>query len=331
MYHRLLRVPSFSCRMFGSLALLFFLCCCAVQTANGAGGSINLAPTITLLVPEPETSQINSFYQIIPEFLATIAPNAVVLEHHPGMGGGRALYALASRRANGSQIAGVTLPTFLLQPMAGQKRFQPNSVALAVVLARADLGLWVPEKSPWRTVGQMVQHIRDSGKGLFYFSGTGSWTTYEMSTLFFNQASGVLVGYLPYMGTQEAAQAVQKGDAIAAWGVVGPASSMPGMRLLGTASPMRSPLCPDVPTFNESGIVLEVSEQYGLALPAGADEETRLATSNLFASLANDPFFVARAATLGYMVEAVPYPLLPDLIVRQTSDLQDFMDRYIMH
>ena len=330
MCHRLLRVPSFCSRVLGGCALMLCLCFFTGQVACGAGGSISLVPTITLLVPEPETSQVHSFYKIIPEFLASIASNAVVLEHHPGMGGGRALHALASRRANGSQIAGVSLPTFLLQPMAGQKRFQPDSVALTVVLARADLGLWVPEKSPWRTVGQMAQHIRDSGRALFYFSGTGSWTTYEMATLFFNQASGVLVGYLPYMGTKEASQAVLNGDAIAVWGVVGPASSMPGMRLLGTASPMRSPLCPDVPTFNESGISLEVSEQYGLALPAGADEETRLVTSNLFTHLANDPLFVARAATLGYMVEAVPYPLLPELVVRQTSDLRDFMDRYIM-
>ena len=330
MYHSPATFTSCLYRVWASLILLACLSFCSANEAFGADGSINLALTITILVPEPETSQVSGFYKIIPDFLASIAPNAVVLEHHPGMGGGRALHALTSRRANGSQIAGVSLPTFFLQPLAGQKRFRPDGVALTVVLARADLGLWVPKNSPWRTVGQMVQHIRDTGRGGQYFSGTGSWTTYEMATLFFNQAAGALVGYLPYMGTGEASQAVLKGQAIAAWGVVGPESSMPGMRLLGTASHMRSPLCPDVPTFNESGILLEVSEQYGLALPAGADEETRLATSNLFTSLANDPLFVAKAATLGYMVEAVPYPLLPELAVKQTADLQDFLDRFIM-
>lgn len=77
------------------------------------------------------------------------------------------------------------------------------------------------------------------------------------------------------------------------------------VRALGIAAKQRSPLLPDVPTFNEQGVPFDLSGWLGLFAPAGTPEPVldRLANSMEFAL--RQPDVVERTRALGMEIETI--------------------------
>ena len=315
-----------------ALCLILFLLVCARATALAAEGELRLTTprlggqTITLLLPEPATSLPSAFYLLMPEFLSRISANAMIAEHAPGRGGATAWHRLQSRHDNGSQIAAITLPDFFLQSMLKEKRFNPDAISPFVILARAPLGLWIPEKHKAKNPHDFIDMVRDNRAN--FMAGTGSITGHHMATLMLNRAAGITFEYLPYLGTKEAARAVLANQATACWAVAGPASAMPGMRLLAVTSPVRSPLHPTVPTLMESSILVTFEQAFGLAMPATAPEAVIATASELYTRLATTPEFASRAAALGFTVDPVNLATLPPVVATQKKETSAFVNDY---
>ena len=259
--------------------------------------------TIALILPEPKTSLSSALFLLIPDFLTRISPDAMRTEPIPGRGGGAAWHRLQSRLDNGSYIGAINLPDFTLQTMLTEKRFRPDALTPFAILARAPLGLWISATHKARNIPDFFDILRDS-RALF-MAGTGSITAHHMATLMLNRAAGVTFEYLPYLGSKESSAAVLANQAVACWAPAGPAAAMPGMRLLAVASAQRSPLHPEVPTLSEVGVLVEMEQYFGLAIPASATKEVISTASELYTRLAQTPEFVSSAAALGFVVETV--------------------------
>lgn len=285
--------------------------------------------SITLFVPEPEDGQTSIYYKLLAEFLGKHAKGALRLEYVPGRGGADALNRLAREKGDGSALAGMTLPTFLLQPMMPDKRFEPGAVAPVVLLCGTPAVLWVAENSSIRTLDDLVRGARANPMSS-YVAGTGSNTGHHMTTYVLNRAAGISLQYLPYLGSRQAGEAVLKGQALACWGAGTPARFMPGLRPLAIASGIRSPFYPTIPTFSEQGVIIESSDQFGICIPASAPEETRRAASDLFVSVARDPEFQARAGAVGFASSVVPYSGMKEYMEQIRDALRVFLDNYPM-
>lgn len=285
--------------------------------------------SVTLYAPEPERGQMASYFALVAEFLNTQAKGAVKLEYVPGRGGADAINALSLRKTTTPTMAGIILPTFLLQPLLPDKRFEPSSVVPVAFLSGTPTVLWVSEKSPFLSLSDFISAVR-SHPADSYVAGTGSNSGQHMTTYVFNRAAGVTLQYLPYMGSREAARAVVKGTAIACWGAGTPASFMKGLRPLAIASQVRSPFYPNTPTFMEKGVTMESSDQLGICMPASTEEDTLIAVSNLFVSMANDPEFQQKASLLGFAPSVVPYVEVKEYLNKIENALRTFLENYPM-
>ena len=94
-----------------------------------------------------------------------------------------------------------------------------------------------------------------------------------MSAELFKAAAGIDVAIIPYKGTAPVMNDLLGGHVPVAFGVIPPAlgNIQAGMlRAIAVASPTRTSLLPDVPTFAESGMPgFESVLHYGLLAPAG--------------------------------------------------------------
>lgn len=295
----------------------------AQNTAKRFGGQ-----TITLLTIEPDNGQTTAFYRLLPDFLQAISPDSLVLESMPGLGGAKAWHTLQRRRVDGSQMSAVTFPAFLLKPLAKEHYFTQKLTTPICILASAPMGLWVTDTSPIHDIPTLLDAIQANGNNT-YLAGVGSFTTHHMANLLFNQAAGVTTDYLPYLGSAESSYAVQEGQALATWASATHHSAMPGMRLIGVASIERSHIYPTTPTFNESGIIMAISEQYGLALPAKSPEDTKQVASDLFIQMATNEAFVTKAHTMGYSITPAGYQDMEKLIEQQNETLKKFLEHFL--
>jgi tripartite-type tricarboxylate transporter receptor subunit TctC len=99
--------------------------------------------------------------------------------------------------------------------------------------------------------------------------GTGGY----MSAEYFKAAAGLDVTLIPYKGTAPVINDLVGGHVPIAFGVIPPALGnleAGKLRAIAVASPKRTALLPDVPTFAESGMPgFEAVLHYGLLAPAG--------------------------------------------------------------
>lgn len=294
---------------------------------SGSGARFG-GQTITLLTVEPDNGQTTAFFRLLPDFLQKVSPDSLILEPTPGLGGATAWHTLQRRRTDGSQMAALTLPAFLLKPLANEHYFTQNLTTPICVLASAPLGLWVSDTSPIHDIPALLDTIKVN-KNNAYMAGVGSFTAHHMANFLFNQAAGVTTEYLPYLGSAQSAYAVHEGQAIATWGSATHHTLMPGMRLIAVAAQERSHIYPAIPTLSESGVIMSMAEQYGLALPAKSPEETKQVASDLFIQIATNEAFVTKAHNLGFSITPAGYKDMEKLIDQQQETLKKFLEHFL--
>jgi tripartite-type tricarboxylate transporter receptor subunit TctC len=112
---------------------------------------------------------------------------------------------------------------------------------------------------------------------------TGTGSDDHLAMLLFAKATGTQLTHVPYKGAGEVL-AYQKGGT--------------PIRLLGQMSATRSTLAPQVPTFKEQGIDIELASLRGLAAPRGLPEGVRKKLVDAVAAIAADPQFKQQAEAM---------------------------------
>jgi tripartite-type tricarboxylate transporter receptor subunit TctC len=135
------------------------------------------------------------------------------------------------------------------------------------------------------------------------FSSSGSGSTQHLSGELLNIQIGVKMTHVPYKGSAPSMTALASGEVDFSFNNI-PASQplmTPGrVRALGITSTKRSPLLPDLPTMNESGLPGFVTETwYGVLVPAGTPAEVINVLNATIVKAVQKPDFRARLAQLG--------------------------------
>ena len=135
------------------------------------------------------------------------------------------------------------------------------------------------------------------------FSSSGSGSTQHLSGELLNIQIGVKMTHVPYKGSAPSMTALASGEVDFSFNNI-PASQplmTPGrVRALGITSTKRSPLLPELPTMNESGLPGFVTETwYGVLVPAGTPAEIIATLNAVVVKAVQKPDFRARLAQLG--------------------------------
>ncbi len=147
------------------------------------------------------------------------------------------------------------------------KDFEP-----VTLVATAPVLLAMYTKAPYQTVNDFIAAAKkDPGKITMGSGGTG--TVSHVAGELFQLRSGVKLTHVPYKGNGPALTDAVAGQIVCIFTPVGaamPLVSSGRLRAVALSAGKRSPLIPDVPTFDEAGVAdYRVSNWYGILAPAG--------------------------------------------------------------
>ncbi len=252
----------------------------AGATLVAAGQAMASDHPITFLVGFPPGGSTDTMARVVGEQVGKTLDRPVIVENRPGAGGRVAALALKNSAPDGNTYLVMpnasavfnhllystdTLGYDLLSDMTPVAVFASGPMGLAV---NGDLGVdSVPEYIEW------VKSESD-GKGFFGSAGQGGQT--HFSGLAFGEAAGIEMEVVPYKGNAPMVTDLIGGQVPAGVSVVGdllPHVASGRVKLLAVFGEERSPLVPDVPTFQEVGVDVVAGDAWtGMWTRAGSPD-----------------------------------------------------------
>lgn len=233
---------------------------------------------IRLLVPLAAGSTADIVSRAVGTELAKALGQPVVVENKAGAGGTIAMSELARSAPDGHTISFASQGTLVFN-QALYARPGYDSVAdfapVAFVGGVSNVMIVHP-KHPARGPRDVAEAARKR-PGELTFSSGGSGTSHHLSGVLFGQVTGTQLLHVPYKGAPQGILAVMAEEvAMGFFNTPTVIAQIKDGRLkaLGVTSLQRSPLLPDVPTLDESGIKgYEVNTWFGFITVAGTSAE----------------------------------------------------------
>ncbi|MBN9478268.1 MAG: hypothetical protein ABS43_09345 [Bordetella sp. SCN 67-23] len=228
---------------------------------------------IRLVVPAPPGDGSDQLARNVGKAMGDALGQTLVVENKPGAGGSIASDIVAKASPDGYTVLlgnasshAVTPGLYSKLPYNSAKDF-----AAVTLLASAPNVLVINPSLPAKNIAEFIAYARANPGKLNVGSG-GNGSLSHLSAILFNSMAGTDIPHVPYKGAAPAVTAVMGGE-ISALMINIPTVSQQiqagKLRALAVSSQERSPVLPDVPTLNESGLKGYNTEAwFGLFVPA---------------------------------------------------------------
>ncbi|MBP0466186.1 tripartite tricarboxylate transporter substrate binding protein [Roseomonas sp. PWR1] len=232
---------------------------------------------VTLVVPWAAGGSTDAVARILAQRLTQDTGRSFVVDNRTGANGTIGFNSVARARPDGTTLLVSTVSTYAMAPWLYQLPYDNERDLMGIgLLAAMPIIMVVNKDFPARTLAEFVELARRPGHRITYAnSGAGSST--HLATELFLQEARLEIPDIGYRGGAPAVQAVLANETPmvfqAASGIL-PHIQSGAFRALGVASPQRSPLAPEIPTFAEQGFPgVIVEEHIALQAPAGLPAE----------------------------------------------------------
>lgn len=246
----------------------------AMSPLTGAMAQGYPSRTIRLLVPLAAGSTADILSRTIGNELARETGQAVVVENKAGAGGTIAMAELARSAPDGYTIAFASQGTLVFNPVLYAKPGYDSLKDFAPITLVGGVSnvMVVPPGSPPKSVLDVITAAK-AKPGSMTFSSGGSGTSHHLSGVLFGQLTGTDLVHVPYKGAPQGILAVMTGEVN--MGFFNTPTVINQIRenklkALAVTSLRRSPLLPQLPTMDASGVKgYEVNTWFGFVAPAG--------------------------------------------------------------
>jgi tripartite-type tricarboxylate transporter receptor subunit TctC len=155
--------------------------------------------------------------------------------------------------------------------------------------------------SPVTNLDQLAAYAR-SRPGQVTVGTTGVGSDDHLAMMMFERIAGVKMNHVPFKGASDVrAATLGRQIDVAAVNIGESLQAIKGgspLRNLGTMSPARTDLAPDLPTFKEQGYPIELSSLRGIAAPRGLPADIRERLVGAVRRAAADPEFIKAAGSM---------------------------------
>lgn len=232
------------------------------------------AKPIKLLVPLAAGSTADIVSRTVGAELATRLGQPVVVENKPGAGGTIAMAEVARAAPDGYTISFASQGTLVFNQALFSKPGYDSLKDFAPIVLTGGVSnvMVVPPNSTANSVRDVIEQAR-AKPGSMNFSSGGNGTSHHLSGVLFAQMTQTQWQHVPYKGAPQGVLAVMNGEVQAGWfNTPTVISQIRGGKLkaLAVTSRGRSPLLPELPTLDASGVPgYEVNTWFGFVAPAG--------------------------------------------------------------
>src|SRR5947209_2058681 len=229
---------------------------------------------ITLIVPYPPGGGVDAMARIVADKLSAALRQQVVVDNRGGGSGLVGTRAVVKAAPDGYTLLLGHTGTISINPsLYANAGYEPRKDFAAIgLIASMPVILIAHPSFPARSIADVIALAKkDAGKLNAGTSavGTGGYMSAEL----FRSVTGTEINIIPYKGTAPVMNDLLGGHVPVAFGVIPPALGnlqSGALRAIAVASPKRTSLLPDAPTFAESGLAdFEAVLHYGLLAPAG--------------------------------------------------------------
>jgi tripartite-type tricarboxylate transporter receptor subunit TctC len=233
---------------------------------------------IRLIVPNAPGGGTDTVARLIAEKLSPALGQQIVVENRGGAGGRIAAELVARSSEDGYTLMLGSAATLITGPALDKDRkYDPVKDFTPISLAGTTAYMLVVHPSlPVKNVRDFVALAKGKADSIAY-STTGQGSPAHLGMELFQAMAQVKLVHVPYKGGAPAMLSLLQGETFAM--VANFLTSLPVVRsnrarALGVTSLERTPLAPEIPTINESGLSgFELQQYYSLVAPAGTPDQ----------------------------------------------------------
>jgi tripartite-type tricarboxylate transporter receptor subunit TctC len=247
----------------------------AVSRAVGASARAAYpSQLIHLIVPFAPGGGADLVARLLAKHFSDLLGQPAAVENRAGAAGRVGTAFVAKSAPDGYTLLVTTESSLVIAPhIAVPIGYDPfRDFAPVSLLTRNTVMLVVNPAVPARTLQEYIDLAR-AHPGEVFFASSGVGGPNHLAGETFNRLTGLKITHVPYAGTGLALQAVIANQVGSMWGFtagVVPYVRSGALRALAVASPRRSPVLPEVPTFAEAGVPgFEAVSWVGMVAPAG--------------------------------------------------------------
>lgn len=261
---------------------VFLVCACAifavsVITATAHAQGYPSRP-VRMVVPFPPGGGTDVMGRLIAQKLTTALGQQVVVDNRAGAAGRIGAEYVARAAPDGYTLLMGTTTVIITAPALFPKLPYDSLTDFASVspVASGTYLLVVHPSVPARSVKELIG-LAKARPGQLNFASSGPGDTNHLSGELFQIEAGVSLVHVPYKGAAPGTLSVIMGETDLMFSNIVPAIppvKAGRLRALGITTLKRSPLLPQVPTLDESGLPgFEVQTLYAVLAPAGTPQD----------------------------------------------------------
>jgi tripartite-type tricarboxylate transporter receptor subunit TctC len=267
---------------------------------------------LRIIVPLSAGGNVDIVARAVADPVSRSLAQPVVVENRPGASSLVGTLLVAKSPADGYTLLAVA-NTFATVPLTvANPGYDPLKDFAGVTLTCLVPQVLIANPSlPAQTVRDLIA-LAKSQPGRLAYASSGNGSTGHMAMELFSSQAGVKFLHVPYKGNSQALVDVIGGQVAMMFDQVStsaPQIRSGKVRALGVASLKRSPLLPDVPTIDESGLPgYEDITFNGLVAPAGTPREILLRLNRAVAEAVRAPELHERFLERGVELAASASP-----------------------
>lgn len=262
---------------------------------------------ITLVVPFPPGGSTDMIArQISAKLGEKLGGATVVVENKAGATGTIGATAVARAAPDGHTLFVSSLGPFVIAPHLIKTSYDAlKDLDPITVVVQAPNVLVVLAASPLKSLADVIAYQK-ANPGKMTFSSSGNGSSDHLTAELFWQQTGTSGVHIPYKGGGPVMSDLLGNQVESSFMNIN--TAMPQLkagklRALAITSAKRSPLLPDVPTLEESGVKnAGVQSWQAVAAPAGLPADIKKRVHEAIVSIIKEPATVAKLTDLGFEI-----------------------------
>lgn len=264
---------------------------------------------VTAVVPFPAGGSTDSIARALaPAFQATLG-QPLIVDNRPGATGAIGAAMVKRAPADGYTFMVASIGVYAVNPFL-QKRLQYDPTKdfdLLTVAVRAPNVLVASSSIKVNTLQDLIAHLKKNPDTVS-FASSGAGSSDHLTAALFWQQTGTSGLHVPYKGGAPAINDLLGGHADVSFqnlNVVVQHIKAGKLKALAITGNKRSPLLPDVPTLEESGVKnVDVYSWQGIAAPKGLPADVKSKLHSTIVKALNEPGLKGKLEEQGFEVVA---------------------------